>query len=138
VVPKERAGMATGIFSTMRLAGEAVALAAAAALLLALTQTGLAQALHKPAAIAAIANDMAAGALDHAAAQLGGEGRALLVAVYADAFRALLLVLAALTLAGALAAWLLLRPAAYRACSLIQSTNAPTSGRSATSGRITR
>ena len=141
VVPKERAGMATGIFSTMRLAGEAVALAAAAALLLALTQSGLAHTLHEPravAAIPAIANDMAAGALGHAAAQLGGEGRALLVAVYADAFRTLLLVLAALTLAGALAAWLLLRPAAYRASSLIQSTNASTSGRRATSARITR
>ncbi|MPS27048.1 MAG: MFS transporter [Alcaligenaceae bacterium] len=130
VVPKERAGMATGIFSTMRLAGEAVALAAAAALLLALTQSGLAHALHEPravAAIPAIANDMAAGALEHAAAQLGGDGRALLVAVYADAFRSLLLVLAALTLAGALAAWLLLRPGAYRAGALTQRDPAPAS-----------
>ncbi|WP_132979755.1 MFS transporter [Pigmentiphaga sp. D-2] len=114
VVPKERAGMATGIFSTMRLAGEAVALAAAAALLLALMQSGLAQALPDARAMAdisAIANDMAAGALGQAATHLGDGGKAMLVAVYADAFRALLLALAALTVAAALAAWLLLRPA---------------------------
>lgn len=40
VVPKERAGMATGIFSTTRVAGEGVALAIVTAVLSALTQSG--------------------------------------------------------------------------------------------------
>jgi len=41
VVPKERAGMATGIFSTTRVAGEGVALAIVSAVLSALTRSFL-------------------------------------------------------------------------------------------------
>ncbi|ENG0874766.1 MFS transporter [Pseudomonas saponiphila] len=41
VVPKERAGMAAGIFTTMRVAGEAIAIAAIGAVLVGLTATNL-------------------------------------------------------------------------------------------------
>ena len=45
VVPKERAGMAAGIFNTTRVAGEGVALAMALAILSTLIEGQLAQAL---------------------------------------------------------------------------------------------
>ncbi|NIF15317.1 MFS transporter, partial [Burkholderia sp. Ax-1735] len=44
VVPKERAGMATGIFSTARVAGGGSALAIVGAVLAGLARTGLTQA----------------------------------------------------------------------------------------------
>ncbi len=50
VVPKERAGMATGVFSTMRLTGEAIALASATALLVGLMQGQLREELATRAA----------------------------------------------------------------------------------------
>lgn len=41
VVPKERAGMAAGIFNTVRVAGEGIALAVVAAVLTSLLNTDL-------------------------------------------------------------------------------------------------
>ncbi|HWW04573.1 MFS transporter [Collimonas sp.] len=110
VVPKERAGMATGIFSTMRLAGEAIALAAVGATLMALMQSGLRQqGALADTTIAAIANDMAAGDFSHATTLAPQADLAMLTAVYADAFHTTLYVLAGLTIVAALISFAMLR-----------------------------
>ena len=104
VVPKEQAGMAAGIFSTTRVAGEGVALAVVAAALAALIDTGLraagasaAPAALAPAALAEAAQRIAMGDLERALALLPHASHALLAQVYGDAFRILLYLLAALT-----------------------------------------
>ncbi|MDQ0474574.1 MFS transporter [Labrys wisconsinensis] len=93
VVPKERAGMATGIFNTIRVAGEGVALAVVGAVLSGLTAARL------PAgpATAEAAQRLVTGDLAGAAAVLPGLGRDALTASYDAAFVALLLILTAIT-----------------------------------------
>lgn len=106
VVPKERAGMATGIFSTTRVAGEGIALACVSAVLAALTQTRLGAVNHAHAdagALAQAAARLATGDLAQASAWLPGLSAAALRDAYADAFSVLLTGLAALTLICALA-----------------------------------
>ncbi|WP_232316760.1 MFS transporter [Candidatus Burkholderia verschuerenii] len=105
VVPKSRAGMATGIFSTTRVAGECVALATINALLAALTQFSLrAAAPHAQVTyVSEAATRLAAGDLAHAAARLPGVSRATLIASYHAAFGHLLTGLTAITLLCALA-----------------------------------
>ncbi|AIO31282.1 major Facilitator Superfamily protein [Burkholderia cenocepacia] len=104
VVPKSRAGMATGIFSTTRVAGEGIALAIVGAVLAALAHAGLRQALGAAgttdAADATIraAARLATGDLAGAAAALPGVGHAVLLASYAHAFDRLLIGLAIVTL----------------------------------------
>ncbi|KVC28548.1 MFS transporter [Burkholderia pseudomultivorans] len=104
VVPKSRAGMATGIFSTTRVAGEGIALAIVGAVLAALAHAGLRQALGAAgttdAADATIraAARLATGDLAGAAAALPGVGQAVLLASYAHAFDRLLIGLAVVTL----------------------------------------
>ncbi len=95
VVPKERAGMATGIFSTVRVAGEGVALAVVGAVLSILvagriTAGGL-------AANSSAAQRLAAGDLRGALALLPGADAALLKAFYSEAFGQLLVLLAGIT-----------------------------------------
>ncbi|QCP54023.1 MFS transporter [Trinickia violacea] len=105
VVPKERAGMATGIFSTTRVAGEGIALAIVGALLAGLIQGGLAREPHLAAAapsLAMAAQRAATGDLGDAAALVPGLSHARLIKVYADAFRMLLYALIAITLLSAL------------------------------------
>jgi MFS family permease len=111
VVPRERAGMATGIFSTMRVAGEALAIAAAGAVLVGLSQSGLQAAAGGDAArqIADAVNALAGGDMDRALAGMPGFGRAALAQAYGGAFQAMLVVLVAATLAAALVAFALLR-----------------------------
>ncbi|CAN7355659.1 MFS transporter [Trinickia sp. LjRoot230] len=109
VVSRERAGMATGIFSTMRLAGEAIALAAVGAALMAQLQSGL----HRHASAAGdatpfIAADMAAGNFTHAAALAPQVGRTSLTTVYADAFHTTLLALAGCTMLVAIVSFAML------------------------------
>ncbi len=125
VVPKERAGMATGIFSTMRVAGEAIAIAIAGAVLVAATQADLHNTLtavdaanqaHLPALIPALANDLAGGNLDAAAALLPEAGRPPLLQAYGNAFRVMLYVLAGVTFLSAVISVLLLRVS--RQCSM--------------------
>lgn len=75
VVPKERAGMASGIFSTTRVAGEGIALAIATAILAALVHTSLARVVPDTSAeiharISEAAQRMTAGDMVHAAAAL--------------------------------------------------------------------
>ena len=108
VVPTERAGMATGIFSTTRVAGEGVVLAIVAAVLASLSQTGLHTALPPStpgvaARIAEAAQRIATGDLHHAAAILPEVSRPMLVQTYVDAFAVLLWVLAGITVASAFA-----------------------------------
>ncbi|MEZ2405664.1 MFS family permease [Bosea sp. OAE752] len=96
VVPKERAGMATGIFSTTRVAGEGVALAVVSAVLSALTAghlaAGAAAAHAGPAAQLLVTGDIVA------AAALPLMSRAALMQSYGDAFATLLLMLCAITI----------------------------------------
>jgi hypothetical protein len=100
VVPKERAGMATGIFSTTRVAGEGIALAIAGAVLAALARSGLGQAAGAagtPDATLRAAARLATGDLAGAAAVLPGVGHAALIASYTHAFDRLLTGLAVVT-----------------------------------------
>jgi MFS family permease len=107
VVPKERAGMATGIFSTTRVAGEGMTLAIAGAILAVLTRLRLSDAL---AAFPPVSRDVAAqaaqrvatGDLPHAVALLPALGQSILAQAYDGAFRILLHILVAITLASAL------------------------------------
>jgi len=105
VVPKERAGMATGIFGTMRVAGEAIAIAVTSAVLLALSQSGLrekAGGLGEDAILAA-ANRVVGGSLAEAASAAGRDA-SVLRQVYGEAFSTTMLVLAAITLLAAVVA----------------------------------
>ncbi len=119
VVPTERAGMATGIFSTTRVAGEGVALAVVSALLSALTANHLAAALPGTASRAAqAAQQLVAGDFDAVAALLPGVGRAALARASADAFATLSWILAAITVLTALVLFLFLgRPETRAAAS---------------------
>lgn len=99
VVPKERAGMATGIFSTTRVAGEGLALATVNAVLAALTATYLAQRVPgERASLTEAAARLASGDLAQATAWLPVAGATTLQHAYADAFGTVLKGLAAITL----------------------------------------
>lgn len=111
VVPKERAGMATGIFSTTRVAGEGVSLAIVGAILSALTQTALTanfagsaisvQAVSSPA-ISQAAQRLATGNLAVAQQLIPQASTAQLQQIYAASLHPLLLCLMAITLFSAL------------------------------------
>lgn len=111
VVPRERAGMATGIFNTARVAGEGMSLAVVSAILASLVGTHLA-ALSADGAmegkLAEASQRIAAGDLTSASALLPQLDHAALAAVYGDAFRVLVHVLAAVTALAAFAAFALL------------------------------
>jgi len=98
VVPKERAGMATGIFSTTRVAGEGVALAIVTAVLSAFTRAHFAAAGEQAGPMA---QRLITGDLKGAAAILPAMTPAALVEGYGDAFSALLWILTAVTAATA-------------------------------------
>ncbi|MBN8943428.1 MAG: MFS transporter [Rhizobiales bacterium] len=107
VVPRERAGMATGIFSTTRVAGEGVALAIVSAVLSALT------AAHLPGGGVAentvsAAQRLVTGDLAGAASALPAAGRAALVQGYGSAFSLLVLGLTAVTVVTAVIIFLFL------------------------------
>ena len=108
VVPKERAGMATGIFSTTRVAGEGVALAVVGAILSMLIAGGL-DANAPPAAIATAAQRLAAGDITMAANAMPGMDRVALVPLYSQAFSNLLLLLTGITLLTAIVVFIFLR-----------------------------
>ena len=121
VVPKERAGMATGIFSTTRVAGEGLALAMVSAALSALVGARLRAALPSLSSLpslsgiatdrlAAAAQQLATGDLAGAAARLPGVHAAFLREQYVDAFSLLADGLAIVTVLAALATLYYLRP----------------------------
>ena len=102
VVPLERAGMATGIFGTTRVAGEGIALAIVSAALSAFIHAALRDGVGgSDAALAAAAQRIATGDLADAPARLGIGSRDLLIAGYAQAFHRLALILAAVAAATA-------------------------------------
>jgi MFS family permease len=108
VVPKERAGMASGIFSTTRVAGEGIALAIATAVLGALAHSSLSRLIPDnggdiSARVAEAAQRVTAGDMVHAASTLPEVTRHALSSSYADAFTSLLHVLIVITLLSALA-----------------------------------
>lgn len=103
VVPTERAGMATGIFGTMRVAGETVAIALVGALMTVFVSNGFG---GMPAGAA---NAIAGGDLDAAAALAPSIARMAAADAYGDAFRATMLVCAAITFAAALVTLVTLR-----------------------------
>lgn len=111
VVPKERAGMASGIFNTSKVASEGIILAIVAAALSALSATGVgsfAAAGIQPQVLAEIGHRLATGDVVSAALLAPGVDRTVLLQGYAEAFRSLTHVLAAITLLSALAAFTLL------------------------------
>ncbi|WP_116135351.1 MFS transporter [Trinickia diaoshuihuensis] len=105
VVPKERAGMAAGIFNTTRVAGEGIALAVVAALFAGLIESGLHGVSQQGASEAALehaANRLSMGDVPAASAWIRGIGSRELIHVYGVAFHSLLDVLAAITVFSAL------------------------------------
>ena len=107
VVPKERAGMAAGIFSTVRVAGEGIALASVAAILASLLNTDLSSAVHvvvgsaEASLIAETAHRVTTGDMAHAINTVPGLANGRLVEGYAAAFQYLLHILTVITLASA-------------------------------------
>jgi hypothetical protein len=122
VVPKERAGMASGIFSTTRVAGEGIALAIVTAILAGLAQTSLAQVVAQlpqtgpamAAQIAEAAQRLTTGDLAQAAASLPQIDRHQLALSYTHAFSRLLHVLIVITLLSAFASFAFLSRAGSR------------------------
>ncbi len=115
VVPRERAGMASGIFNTVRVAGEGIALALVGAALTALVGARLA---HLPgvgslasgsSAASQAAQQVTTGGLRQALTLLPGLDRAAVLQVYGDAFATLLLGLAAVTVLTAVVVFAFLR-----------------------------
>ncbi|AVF35783.1 MFS transporter [Rahnella sikkimica] len=108
VVPKERAGMATGIFSTTRVAGEGISLAIVGAILAALTHSALA-AQFASGEIGQAAQRLATGNLTVAQQLIPQASTAQLQALYAASLHPLLLCLMGITLFSALVVLLALR-----------------------------
>ncbi|GAA4919580.1 MFS transporter [Mucilaginibacter defluvii] len=106
VVPKERAGMATGIFSTSRVAGEGVALAIVTACLSALINTNLRTAVNSKAN--AVAQLLITGNLKGASALVPQVDQTTLLLGYNNGFTAALWLLSGITLVTALTVFLFL------------------------------
>jgi MFS family permease len=106
VVPTERAGMATGIFSTTRVAGEGIALAVVSAILAALAHTRLRDHLAQVAPgssrdLTEAAHSLATGNLDRTTRLLPEVNRLSMIEIYDNNFDHLLYVLFAITAASA-------------------------------------
>lgn len=118
VVPRERAGMASGIFNTVRVAGEGIALALVGAGLTAL----VALRLGHSAGASLAAQRVTTGDMAQALALLPGVDRAAVLGAYGAAFSTLLCVLAGVTVLTAFVVFAFLRaesqaePAAVAAC----------------------
>ncbi len=111
VVDARNVGMATGIFNTVRVSADGVAIAVVGALLALLIQTQLTLAMPEAQALAAAANRAALGQLDDAAARLPAsltDALPLLHHAYDNAFRHVLHALAVIAVLTALAITLLL------------------------------
>ncbi len=110
VVPKERAGMAAGIFSTTRVAGEGIALLVVTAMLSGLTQYHF-RVLGLPvtSSLRGAAQRLASGDVDAASRMLPGVGREVLVRSYAMGFQQLSYFLIGVTIVASIAAFVFLR-----------------------------
>ncbi|TJZ72985.1 MFS transporter [Chitiniphilus eburneus] len=111
VVPRERAGMATGFFATVRVAGESLSLAIVGAVLVGAMQAGLVARLDGRPPVVQLANALAAADIPQAQALWPGVTHAQWLAVYGGAFQTMTLALAALTAAFGAVAYLTLRRA---------------------------
>ncbi|MDG4881591.1 MFS transporter [Mesorhizobium sp. WSM4884] len=110
VVPKERAGMAVGIFNTTRVASEGVALAIVMAALSGFTATELGnQRLASPALAATAAQLLATGNIGETTQHLPTANATALIQAYEAAFDRLLVVLATITFLTAIVVFLGLR-----------------------------
>lgn len=119
VVARERAGMATGFFATVRVAGESVALAITGAVLVGLLQGALLNHLSGSGLpVVTLSNTLAAGDLHQAGVQWPGVAHAAWVSIYGEAFHDMALALAALTFIAGVIAWLTLRVAPAAATSV--------------------
>ncbi|TCL71461.1 MFS transporter [Rhizobium sp. BK251] len=104
VVPKERAGMATGIFNTTKVAGEGITLAMVNAILAAFASSTLQHAMpdgRTTDGIGEAARHLATGDLSRAADLLPGIAPKILATAYGIAFDALIYVLITITLLAA-------------------------------------
>ncbi|WP_346538219.1 MFS transporter [Micromonospora sp. DPT] len=117
-VEPERAGMAAGMFNTMRLASEALAIAVMGAVLVSLTQTRVSDGIDRFGGadadeVARIGNSVASGDLDTPAAGVAAAQRPdfldFLADSYTDAFRVMLWILAAVTVLSGVVVHLMLR-----------------------------
>jgi hypothetical protein len=111
VVPKEQAGMATGIFNTTKVAGEGITLAMVNAILAAFTSSVLWQAhpgTQTTKVIGEAARHLATGDLAKTAELLPQASAGSLAAAYGSAFDMLIYVLIAITLVAAIVVFALL------------------------------
>jgi EmrB/QacA subfamily drug resistance transporter len=112
VVPVARAGMASGISATMRQVGYGLGIAGLGAVLNIVSQQGLNDALKTTPGMQGVDAGIAFAAFEGGAAMPDPHRRQLsdlLLAAFTHGMETMLLVAGALTLAGALAAWLLVR-----------------------------
>ncbi|BDR11047.1 MFS transporter [Comamonas thiooxydans] len=109
VVPRERAGMATGIFSTVRVAGEGIALAVVGAALAALLARELAAIWPSMQHGSAVAQMLVTGNMRGALALMQGASASELLKAYGLAFSSLLDVLAGVTVLTAVGVFAFLR-----------------------------
>lgn len=114
VVPKERAGMASGIFNTMRISGEGIAIAGGVAVLVSLTGGSLlGGGLGDDAQVTAAAGQVVQGNLGSAVAALPGasavDATAALASGLTSAMHVVLIVLAVLALVGAIATFVVIK-----------------------------
>ncbi|MBN9434114.1 MAG: MFS transporter [Bosea sp.] len=108
VVPKERAGMATGIFGTMRVAGETVAIAVVGAVLAAFVADALPGGAG--AAMDQLALAVASGSFDEAARMAPSLPAGAFAAAYGTAFRLTMLIAGGITFAAAVVTFVALVP----------------------------
>ena len=115
IVPKERAGMAAGIFNVVRLAGDGMAIAVVGAMMSANIHSGLATAVPNDgsgqaanADLVEVSNRLAMSDLQNALVHLPTAGRSLLLQAYEAAFRFQLFVLAGAAAATAILVLVLL------------------------------
>ncbi|MER5762118.1 MFS transporter [Streptomyces sp. NPDC002082] len=114
VVPVERAGMASGIFNTMRIAGESVAIASAGGFLASLTRSDLAERAPELADRAqSLAGEATQGRLDETLAGIAPSQRAdaleAVTASLTSSMHIAFFALAALALAGAIVTFLVIK-----------------------------
>ncbi|WP_213993301.1 MFS transporter [Sodalis sp. dw_96] len=113
VVPRDKSGMASGIFNTTKVASEGITLAMVNALLASLTLFAVRQNVGQEGVsrnVGEAARQLAAGNLDKATSMLAPMGRPVLTGAYDSAFSMLLYVLAVVTLVAAGAVLVLLSP----------------------------
>ena len=107
VVPREQAGMAAGIFNTMRITGEGIAIAGAASLLTSLTASSISGQLPALNGIAAsVAEQVIQGHLNTAQNTVSS---ALLTSSFTSALHSVFIMLALLALAGSIVTFLVIK-----------------------------